>query len=739
MIGNKGKYKIEIYSINLIILLYLFRTAIPIFKYPFLLLYIGFFIYSAINYRNSIISSLNDFVRNYSIILILAIILLISFLLSNKLYLTIFKDTVNTIILLSLFIFLTLVITTKRELNFFVYSLISLIIFFAILISIHGILNYFSSRPGYEFFSLRYLINGSSAGSPHLDYNFALLPVFFGMVGVLEHLNKSKSVFLKVFYNLVLFIFTINIFISGSRRGLIALTVVFIILLLSHLLSLLKRNSFFKKISANSGYFILSTIVLTSLLYIFIFHTSYGFKIKTLRLLNTKNVYITKARITRSVFNCQMAFNKDVTYSNTYNKIWSTNINPKDPDSGWATRIYQTIFPLTGDNVEIVPKGAKGCLMDKFVNASTWSGNASMFNVIGNDSVEIGDFILASVYCYVSEDFNGDWVRISAEGNTSGIKQDYYDMNSKNTWQKLQISISCFDGIAPVYLYFRKNGVTDFSSLKGYVIFAYPKYKVIKKDSLQSCFNSEKIKVQKKSFQNILAKQNLAKIIFNSSQINFNKLKTKNKSLNTSTQSLTMNTSARNTKYYQSGLLCFSLPKLLSTDSMQTDSDPIRNWIAKLISEDTIYYPYKANIVVDSVSDRFIAPRTVRWQFARQIFTKEYKWKQKIIGNGFDFLNWYGYYFYNDKTKSDWPHNPFLSVLLYSGVLGLILYVYLMYKVFAIYIKYFKEYYILFIFFCITFFFSFFSAGSPFDPPVMGFFVMLPFLIDYIHKKDISN
>ena len=51
------------------------------------------------------------------------------------------------------------------------------------------------------------------------------------------------------------------------------------------------------------------------------------------------------------------------------------------------------------------------------------------------------------------------------------------------------------------------------------------------------------------------------------------------------------------------------------------------------------------------------------------------------MGGGFNFLSWYGYYFLKDKTKSDWPHNPFISILLYSGIIGLILYIYLLYKV----------------------------------------------------------
>jgi hypothetical protein len=66
--------------------------------------------------------------------------------------------------------------------------------------------------------------------------------------------------------------------------------------------------------------------------------------------------------------------------------------------------------------------------------------------------------------------------------------------------------------------------------------------------------------------------------------------------------------------------------------------------------------------------------------------------------------------------------------------LGLIIYCYFLYKVFFYYIKYISEYPLLFIFFLITFFFSFFSGGSPFDPPIMGFFVILPFFIHSIHK-----
>ena len=321
MMVNNDKYKIEIYNLNLIILLYLFRTAIPLFKYPFLLLYFGFLVYSLIKYRNRIISSLIDFARIYLLVLILYLILLLSFILSNKLYLIIFKDLASTLILLSLFFLLTLVITTKKEFNFFIQSLIKLIIFFALLISIIGIINLFSSRPGYEVFSLYKITGNAGSGSPHLDYNFALLPVFFGVVGILIYLNKSRSFIFKVVFSLLLVVFATNILLSGSRRGMIALTGIFIIIFVAQIISLFRKNNSSKKVNLNFTWFLLPLIILSCLFYAFIFHTSYGFKLKTLKFFNAKNIYLTKNRITRTVYSYQTLLNNNITYTNTYNTI----------------------------------------------------------------------------------------------------------------------------------------------------------------------------------------------------------------------------------------------------------------------------------------------------------------------------------------------------------------------------------------------------------------------------------
>ena len=127
--------------------------------------------------------------------------------------------------------------------------------------------------------------------------------------------------------------------------------------------------------------------------------------------------------------------------------------------------------------------------------------------------------------------------------------------------------------------------------------------------------------------------------------------------------------------------------------------------------------------------------RTSRIKYALELWKTEYRWYNELFGHGFDYYEWFGKKFLDDPVRGDYPHNPFISVLLYSGILGLLFYFWLLYKVFFLYIHYRKKYGVLFICFLITFFFSFFSGDSPFDPTIMGFFILLPFYIHHCYKN----
>ena len=119
LLKTKEQYNFEIYVVVIAIVLYLFRTAIPLFKIPFFFIFAVLIIYSVVNYRKDLTKTLAGFINNFRLLLLLALILALSFLLSDKLYVEIFKDILNVVILFSLFLCSSLFI--KNEINFKTY------------------------------------------------------------------------------------------------------------------------------------------------------------------------------------------------------------------------------------------------------------------------------------------------------------------------------------------------------------------------------------------------------------------------------------------------------------------------------------------------------------------------------------------------------------------------------------------------------------------------------------------
>jgi len=709
-VKKTDSFQFEMIVIILTFLFYLFRPAIPVFKYPFILLYFYLIICSFIRYKGQIISSFREFVKNYFLVLFLILIFLVSFILSNKLYLIIFKDAFNGIILLSIFFLLSLRIATRNDLNRIVYLLLLLVIVFSIVISVNGLCRLLDIFPGGEVYPLTGNFAESATSAFEIDNNFGILPVILGILALFFFLFKTDSLLYILFGNFFLIVYTLSLFLSGSRRGLILLSMIIFFLALTQVSRVIKWKKTLGRVGSKSIYLLITIIVLASISWYITFYTSNTFKNKTLEAIGSKNILNTKIKITSVISRYTSIFNKSLSFIDLYNIIWTPEFNSLDPESSWGTRNHKTIYPLTGKNVEIIPKGAKGYLMDSTCNSSSESTYCDSFSLLTKLTVKKGERYRASVNCFVSEDFDADIVRLSVgtdciiKNIVFGSPVAIYDFNSKGMWKRLEINFECNSGIVPIYISFVKNGVKDFSKLKGYVIFAYPQ------------------------IENLMTK---ASAISNS-ELNFDI--TEDHSTKNEIHSFSPVTNNKITRVSLFDLNISLKNRFLQNGSNQ--NDPIRNWASKFISEDTTYHPYKAIIVLDTNSIQLSEGRFIRWQFAWQIFIKEYDWPKKLIGGGFNHLNWYGYYFLKDKTKSDWPHNPFLSILLYSGIVGLLIYCFFLYKVFYYYLKYKREYPLLFIFFLITFFFSFFSGGSPFDPPIMGFFVILPFFIHSIHMKN---
>jgi hypothetical protein len=699
-----GKKKIELFLISFCTVLFLVRTTIPVLKYPFLLLYILLGTYIFLKERSRLFSCLKTS-KNLPITAILLVLyIILACLFSDKLYLFVIKDIINIIIIITIMLMILVFADDTNDLktiqNYFLY----LIMAFALIISVQRIHAYLYLNSYHD--AILYNESGE------VDHNFALLPVFFGMAGCVYFLLRETKGTKILIYNLLLFICSVNVSLSGSRRGIVIFLLFYLAVLLLQLWGLLGNSKEIKRIAKNSiGYFSSFSLLIILIVFI-ILKTSIYFKNNILEGLGVNNKAYTKIRISQTILSYSHFIKQDLNADYIYAKIWHPVFDPKDPDAGTGNGNYKVIMTLSGENVEIVPKGSKGYLLDKTCIGDSSLTHAYYFNLINASDVAADDSVLTSVYCYVSEDFNGTEAAFRALGALQGNTDAFYNMNDKGRWQKLILPVKCKTGELRVYLYMNRGGVTNFSTLEGYVVFAYPE--IITLEGKMTTDKSSATNSQKTRDSFDISAPRRGKLPMNINLYDISKTDKAN-------------------------LFSFPYVSIAALYNSVPHSDLIRNWIAKIVSEDTVYHGYSAVLEVPRKVDKFGDDRASRWKFAVEIYIKEYTWPQKIFGGGYNFLNWYGYYFLDDKTKVDYPHNPFLHILLYSGVVGLLLYLMFLYRVFYYYLKYIKEYPLLFFFFITTFYFTLFSGGSPFDPPIMGFFMLLPFVINSINIREKLN
>ena len=573
----------ELFSVTLWLSLYLTHTAVPFFKYPFLIIYILITIYILVMYRDRIFSGLKDLKNILPVVLVLFLYLTLACFFSNKIYLMIVKDIVNIIILLSIILVLKLFIHESKDCILFYQSFLNLAVLFAFLISVQRIYSYFYLSSYSQAFNDLYVNKDRAV----VDSNFVLIPVFFGLIGILYTFSQKISRLKILIYNILLIIFSISFLISGSKRGVFLFLLLFIMILAIQLWSLFSNNLRVKQLSKISKYYLLSFSILVILLIFLILNTSVYFKNSVLESIGVNNIPYTKNLITETFFRYFHFLDKDLNEEILYSKIWKPVFDPKDPEVWSGTGNYKIVKSLSGKNVEIVPAGSKGYLFDKSCLGFASPSHSYYFLSLKRESVKKGDSLLASVYCYVTDNFDGDAVAIRAEGSLTGNPDKFYDLKNKGCWQKLILPISCSQGDIIIYLYMNKGGVEDFSNLKGYVIFAFPEFNIVSNGS-----NISNSLIQSNNYKKIFIKG----IKYNDSKLkmNYESLVVKN--------------------IYKASFLKLSISELFSQINNSADTDPLRNWIRKIVSEDTIYHPYKSNLFVKKSLDDFGEDRIARWK-----------------------------------------------------------------------------------------------------------------------------
>lgn len=117
-----------------------------------------------------------------------------------------------------------------------------------------------------------------------------------------------------------------------------------------------------------------------------------------------------------------------------------------------------------------------------------------------------------------------------------------------------------------------------------------------------------------------------------------------------------------------------------------------------------------------------------KWEFALEYYQRKPILAQ-LFGGGFDYLPVFGQKFHQDKTYPDYPHNPVLSALLYSGVLGAIFVVFFLLVSFYYSVLYFRKHPLFATMLFICSLFIFFSGNSLFSVPIFLFLFSLSFLV----------
>lgn len=102
-------------------------------------------------------------------------------------------------------------------------------------------------------------------------------------------------------------------------------------------------------------------------------------------------------------------------------------------EQDWKSRLHESVFPLTGVNVEIVPSFAEGYRLDSTCFGKVENGSVHFETYFQKLKVKKGDSINANIYCFVSKDFNGDSVRLLIKGAVYGNRvSDYKLFDSSN-------------------------------------------------------------------------------------------------------------------------------------------------------------------------------------------------------------------------------------------------------------------------------------------------------------------
>lgn len=569
------------------------------------------------------------------------------------------------------------------------------------------------------------------------DNNAFSLFCLIGIIMAIPYLYKKLTIFNSILLQICLFTIVINVYFSTSRRGIIIILLIIISIILTWFVSFFFKNNSFKSFRLNTLLLIIISIVTIGKFNLFIYDKK--------PLERTKWLYMhkfdkteTSIFINRMTIQEQLILKGSTEYSDIEEMLWKTEFDSRYPYTGWAMNNFKLERRFDKDALTILPPGAEGARVDSSVQCSNWGGNAYYYSVLFKEAIAKNVEYVASVYCYVTPDFSGNSLEMKVENIIPSIIKDdnaSYNFLKAGKWQKLEISFSADTGSYLVGLFMRFDSASNLKGMKGHMIFAYPELKQIphsqgvlfaETSSNKIIKETSSLKGESKNKVNVSSSQEICLVNNDSLNVRIENSKT---ILNTQMNKV------ENEKYVTSNVE----PKDTVSSLLQENiviNKKIRKNDSKIFK--LLYFfldpsDSLGHFKMAMSNDFFSGPRVDRWRYAMYIYRYEYSPVQKIFGGGFGYTRKFTDMFRDQwrVTEYDYPHSPFLSVLLYSGIFGLIFYIWLLLGAVKYYWIYRRDFWPFGLAFIVTFFFAFFSSNNPFEPAVMAVFTAIPYFAHY--------
>ncbi|MFB6317642.1 O-antigen ligase family protein [Saccharicrinis sp. FJH54] len=146
-------------------------------------------------------------------------------------------------------------------------------------------------------------------------------------------------------------------------------------------------------------------------------------------------------------------------------------LNSLDPAT-YAQSNYTAITKFPGKLPDSFPNNAIGYKLDKDAKPFMYLDYLHRTKILHVRPNEC-DSVMLSVFCYVSDEFDGENVFLGGYTSNYLVKDDY-DLSRKGTWQYLTIKSVCPNFKVDYYLQFANYEEHNISELSGYVIFVSP-------------------------------------------------------------------------------------------------------------------------------------------------------------------------------------------------------------------------------------------------------------------------